>query len=281
MATNPRHILRNLVVSLDGQVLGTGASNISAAISRTKVPREEYEQPGKFNDKGDWVGGAKLEDSWGLDNEKKLLALLADTAELSDVLFLLRSNTQASPMDVPGGPALFFVCQTVEVPASSTVKGALKKLTAAFEPADGRQPNFGRTLYTSRAKTPAPLTAAGGVVVSDPINLGVLAAGLEIAFSCHCHSVTGTAVVTVLVELLHDVDHTFSTPLVAATLALFTNETPPTGGHLLAPKAQTLVLDGDVTPLPGEGWWAIRATVVDAGADGKAEITAAANLLAK
>lgn len=279
-----RDILRNRMISIDGQIIGTGASNFTFGLSRDRIEREEFEAPGKFADKGDWKAPVKLAESWGTENEAKLLAQLADTAESSSVLFLLRSNTQASPMAAPGDRALFGNYVTVDAPQAAT-KNQLKKLTASFELADGQAPNRGQVLFTSRAVTPAPLTEAGGasgVYISTPVNLGALVAGKLLAITVHCHSFIGTGVATLLVEVLHDAASGFTTPIVAATgWALFTNESPPSGGHLLAPRAQTFVFDGDLTPLAGETWWAVRLTVVDSLSDGKVEVTAAANLLSK
>jgi len=283
---SPREINGGQVISIDGQIIGTGAANFTFALSRDRIEREEYEQPGKLADKGDYKAPVKLIDSWGTANEAKILAQLADTAESSSVLFLIRSSAKLSPMALPGDPALWGKYVTVDAPQTAT-KNALKKLSASFDVADGEAPNLGKVLFTSRAATPAPLTESGGtagVYVSTPVNLGALVAGKRLVLTVHCHSFTGTGVATLQVELLHDAagGAGFTTPIVAATgFVLFTNEDPPTGGHLLAPRAQDVVLDGDVTPLPGETWWAVRLTVVDSLSDGQVEVSAAANLLSK
>jgi len=282
----PRKINGGQVISIDGQIIGTGAANFTYGLSRDRIEREEYEQPGKLADKGDWKAPVKLTDSWGTQNEAKLLAQLADSSESSSVLFLIDSNSKLSPMALPGDPALWGNYITADAPQTAT-KNALKKLSASFELADGQAPNLGKTLFTSRAATPAPLTHAGGtggVYVSTPVNLGALVAGKLLAITVHCHSITGTGVVTLQVEVLHDAagGAGFTTPIVSATgWVLWTNENPPSGGRLLAPKAQSIVLDGDATPLAGETWWAVRLTVLDSLSDGKVEATAAANLLSK
>jgi hypothetical protein len=280
-APQPRQILRNLIFSLDGQLMSTAFNQFDVQLSRERLQRSCLFDVGKFTDKGDWEASVKMTDGYGTESEAKLIAGLSQDEEESDFLLLLRSNTKASPMDTPGNPALFMVCQTFAAPQKAD-RGQIKKISGEFEPGDGRQPNVGVTLYTSLRKIPAPLTEAGGVVTSLPQEIGELEAGWELALSVHCHSITGTGIVSVLVELLSDVDDTFPSPTVQVSLPLnFTNQTPAPVGTVLAPKAQTLVLDGDTDPVPSELAWAIRITVTDSDVDGEVEISAAAALIQK
>ena len=279
----PRQILRNLMFSLDGQLMSTGFSNFDANIGREPLPRQCYEEIGKFNDKGDWTANVKLIEGYGLESEAKIMQQLADDEEESDFLLALRSDTRNSPMDIPGNPALFMVCITTAAPQKAE-SGKHKRISGEFDPADGRQPNLGVMLFTSRAKVPDPLLETDSPVTSDPQELGELVEGFELAVTVHCHSITGTGDVTAEVEVLSDVDDTFPTPTVQYTFPLiFTNTDPAPGGSVLAPKAQTVVLDGDVAPLPGETAWAIRITITDSdvGGSGKVELSAAANLIPK
>jgi hypothetical protein len=277
----PRQILRNLMASVDGLLVFQGFNQFEVTLSREALEHQCLEEIGKFVDKGDWSSSAKLTEGYGIELERAFFERLAADEEESDLLLLLRSDTRLSPMAVAGDPALFFVTRTTEVPTKGD-QGQIKRLSATFEPSDGRQPNLGVVLYTSRAKVPAPLTAADSPVVSVPVELGELVEGFELALTVHCHRITGTGDVTVEVEILSDVDDTFATATVQAAFALlFTNESPAPGGSVLAPKAQTMVLDGDVDTIPGEPAWAVQITIVDSDTDGEVEITVAANLIPK
>ena len=282
MAANPRQILRNLMFSLDGQLLSTGTNNFDVTLSREKLPYAAFDSRGTFNAKGSYIAGMRLVDSFGTASDAKLLEALAEDDDLVDFLLLLRSNTRNSPMDTPGNPALFMAGHVFEVPTTRAEEGQIKRIGATFEPSDGRAPHLGQTLYTSRAATAAPMTE--GVVITDPVNLGSLVEGYELAVTVHCHSITGTGIVAVQVELLSDALVGFGSPISRHTFDLeFTNEDPVPVGGVAAPKAQTIVLDGDTLTISGEPWWALRITITDdsAGTDGEVELTGAAALVAK
>ncbi len=276
-----RQILRNLMASVDGLLVFQGFNNFDVTVSREALEHMCLEDSGKFIDKGDWRTSAKLTEGYGNANEIKFLEQLAGDEEESDFLLLLRSDTRLSPMAIAGDPALWFLTRTLEVSTTGT-QGQIKRINATFEPSDGRQPNIGVVLYTSRARVAAPLTAADSPVVSVPWELGELVEGFELAISVHCHSITGTGDVTVEVEMLTDVDDTFATATSQGAFPLlFTNEDPAPGGSLLAPRAQTMVIDGDTDGAPGETFWAAQITIVDGDTDGEVELTVVANLIPK
>lgn len=282
MAGEP-YIVRNLFFSLDGFIMSTSFNNFEVPLSRESLPLGALETIGNSSAKGDYISSARLIEGYGTETAARLLAHLADEQEATSLLVPLRSDTRNSPMDTPGNPAFFMICKTLEVP-HKIEQGKVKRISGTFENSDGRQPNLGVMLITSRAKVPNPLTEADSPVTSVAIEVGALVAGFELAGTVHCHGITGSGIVTVLVEVLSDVDDTFATPVVQHTLPLlFTNEDPAPGGAVLAPKAQDFVLDGDVSPVPGELAWGVRFTIVDAdaGNNGAVEISAAINLVAK
>lgn len=277
------YIFRNMMISLDGFIMSTTFNNFELTLNRESLPLDALETIGKKSAKGDYISGARLIEGWGTETEQRLMAHLADEVEATSLLVPLRSDTRNSPMDVPGNPAFFAIVKTSEVP-HHVEQGKVKRVSGTFMPSDGRQPNLGVMLITSRAKTPDPLTEADSPVTSTAIEVGEVIAGFELAGTVHCHSITGVGIVTVLVEVLSDVDDTFASPLVRLTLPLlFTNEDPAPSGRVLAPKAQDFVIDGDLTPFPSELAWGVRFTIVDgdAGNSGKVEISAAINLVPK
>lgn len=273
-----RDILRNLAFSLDGHPISTNASKFTVKMGRERLPWRSYEESAQQSDKGDWTASVELE-GYGIDAEAKLLQLLADDEEDStSFLLLLESDTRLSPHAAPGSAALFMTCRTFDV-AMTGDAGKIKSFTSSHENSDGSRPyNAAQTIYTNRAKVPAPLGA--GVVTPDEVTLGELEAGTEAAFTFHCTKISGTGTVTVLGEVLSDTPG-FATPIVRATFELFTNEDPPTGTDVLGPKSQTVVLDGDVAAFPGETEWTIRFTVTDTDTDGQVEIMAAGAVVPK
>lgn len=273
-----RDILRNLAFSLDGHPISTGASKFSVKMGRERLPWRCYEDPAQQSDKGDWTATIEME-GYGTDSEAKLLQLLADDEETgASFLLLLESNTKLSPHAAVGSAALFMSSRTFDLSLPAEA-GQIKRWTSAHENSDGSRPyNTARTLYTNRAKVPAPLGA--GVVTPDEVSLGELEAGMEAAFTVHCTKISGTGTVTLLCEVLSDTSG-FGSPTVRATFELFTNEDPPTGTDVLGPAAQTIVLDGDVAAFPGETEWTIRFTVTDTDTDGQVEIMAAGAVVPK
>jgi len=277
------YIFRNLMISLDGLLVSQTFNAFELGLTRDSLPLGTLETIGNKSAKGDYASSARLIEGWGTETEQRFMAHLADEEEETSLLVPLRSDTRASPMDVAGNPAFFIICKTTEVP-HKTEQGQVKRVSGTFTSADGRQPNLGVMLFTSRAKISDPLTEADSPVTSDAVEVGELVEGFELTGTVHCHSITGTGIVTVEVEILSDVDDTFATPTVQHTLSLlFTNEDPAPPGAVLAPKAQDFVLDGDATPVPGELAWGVRFTITDddAGGSGKVEISAAINLLPK
>lgn len=269
-------VFRNLAFSLDGVPISTGSSKFEVKVSREKLPRKNYEDPGTLNEKGDYQATVAL-DGWGTDSEQKVLAGLADADEdNSSFLLLLGSDTRNSPHAAPGSDALAMTVRTFDV-TMSREGGKIATFSANFENSDGHRPYFAKTLYTNRSRVPAPLGA--GVVTPAPVTFPALVAGFEGFFTVHVTKITGTARVTVLAEILSDTPG-FSSPAVAATFPLFVSDTP-TGTDVLGPKSQTIYLDGDVTPIPSETQWTIRFTVTDAGTDGAVEIMAAGLITAK
>lgn len=282
MAGEP-YIFRNLMLSLDGFIVSTSFNNFEVMLSRESLDLANLETIGGKTAKGDYITSAKLIEGYGTETEARLVAHLADEEEETSLLVPLRSDTRNSPMDVAGNPAFFMSCKTFGTP-QKVEQGKVKRISGEFSPSDGRQPNLGVMLITSRAKVPDPLTEADSPVTSNAVEVGELVEGFELAGTVHCHSIIGTGTVTVEVEVLSDVDDTFATPTVQFTLPLlFTNEDPAPAGAVLAPKAQSFVLDGDVITVPGELAWGVRFTIVDddAGNDGEVEISAAINLLPK
>lgn len=276
-------IQRNLMLSLDGFIVSTSFNNFDLMMGRESLDLANIETIGNRTAKGDYTTSAKLVEGYGTETEQRFMAHLADEEEATSLLVPLRSDTRNSPVDIAGNPAFFGIFKTTEVP-HKVEQGKVKRISGTFEPSDGRQPNLGVMLITSRAKVADPLTEADSPVTSDAIEVGELVEGFELAGTVHCHSIVGDDTVTVLVEVLSDVDDTFATASVQFTLPLlFTNEDPAPGGSVLAPKAQSFVLDGDVTPIPGEPAWGVRITIVDddAGGSGKVEISAAINLIPK
>lgn len=282
MANEPQ-ILNHLMFSLDGQILSTGFNSFEVKIGRESLDLANLETIGHRTAKGDWLTSVSLKEGYGSEVEAKLMAQFADESEESSLFLPIRSDTRNSPMDIPGNPAVFFKCKLYGVPHDFS-PGKVKRLGADMNPCDGRQPNIGVVAFTSRAAIPDPLTELDSPVTSTPLEIGELIEGFELTGTVQCHSIVGDDNVTVLVEVLSDVDDTFATPTVQYTLPLlFTNEDPAPVGSILEPRAQDFVLDGDTDPVPGELAWALRITIVDddAGGSGQVEISAALNLLAK
>lgn len=265
-----RDVLRNLSFALDGHPISAGANKFEVKIGRERLPWTCFEEPGRFSDKGDWE--ASVEHSgYGTEAEAKVMERLGrDEEDDTAFLLLLESDTKLSPHAAVGSAALFMTCRTFSVNLPSPA-GKIREWSSSHSNSDGSRPYVGKTIYTNRAKTPAPLGA--GVVTPAPVTFPALVAGYLGVFTVHATKITGTGTVTLLAEVLSDTAG-FTTPLVRHTFPLFTNEDPPTGGNILGPKSQTVVLDGDVTPLPGETQWTIRFTVVDSGVDGQVEIMA-------
>jgi hypothetical protein len=277
------YIFRNVMLSLDGLLVSQTFNSFDLGLTRESLDLGALETIGHKSAKGDYMSSARLIEGWGTETEQRFMSHLADEEEETSFLALLRSDTRASPMDVPGNPAYFAISKTTEVP-HKVEQGKVKRVSGTFMPSDGRQPNLGVTLFTSRARVPDPLTEADSPVTPPALEVGELVEGFELAGTIHCHSITGTGIVTIEVEVLSDVDDTFATPTVQYTIPLlFTNEDPAPGGAVLAPKAQSFVLDGDVTPIPSEPAWGIRVTITDddAGGSGRVELSAAINLLPK
>jgi hypothetical protein len=276
---NARQILRNIVFSLDGQLMSTAFNDFQVTIGRERLPHSNLYHAGKFSDKGDLTASLNLREGYGTASQAKLFYLLNQDDQDADFLYLLRSNTKSSPADAPGNPALIMGGHVISASAP-VVSGQIQRISGEMAP--NGQPYLGFTLYTSLAAVDNPITAADSPVTSLPVELGELQEGYELTLSIHCHSITGTGVVEVTVELLSDVDDTFASPTVQATLPLiFTNEDPAPVGRVLAPKAQTLVINGDTDPVPSEPFWAVRITVNDADIDGEVELSAAAALTQK
>lgn len=272
-----RDILRNLAFSLDGHPISTSASKFTVQMGRERLPWRCYEDSAYSSDKGDWTASVEVE-GYGIEAEAKLLELLAEEEEDStSFLLLLESNTKLSPHAAVGSAALFMQARTFDVnmPAEG---GQIKRWTSSHQNSDGSRPFVGKTIYTNRAKVPAPLGA--GVVTPDEVTLGELEAGTEAAFTVHVTKISGTGDVTVLAEILSDTSG-FGSPTVRGTFEVFTNEDPPTGTDVLGPKSQTIVLDGDVAAFPGETEWTIRFTVTDTDTDGQVEIMAAGAVVSK
>lgn len=276
-------IFRNLMISLDGFIVSTVFNNFELMLGRESLDLAALETIGHKSAKGDFTASAKLIEGWGTETEQRFMEQLANEEEETSLLVPLRSDTRNSPMDVAGNPAFFMIAKTTEVP-HHVERGKVKRVSGTFMPSDGRQPNLGVMLITTRAKVPDPLTEADSPVTSDAVEVGELIEGFELAGTVHCHSIIGDGNVTVLVEVLSDVDDTFATPTVQLTLSLlFTNEDPAPVGAVLAPKAQSFVIDGDTDPVPGELAWGVRFTIVDddVGSSGRVEISAAINLIPK
>jgi hypothetical protein len=278
MPTAPKEILRNLAFYLDGMPVSAGSSKFGVTLSRTKLQWEVMEEPGKRAEKGDFMAAADL-DGVGSAAEASILQGLGDGAEdNSSFLLFLRSDTQASPNDVPGTPALFMGTRTFEVDLKRATN-TIAEYSAKFELSDGERPFIGKTIYTNRGKVPAPLGA--GVVTPAPITLPALTAGMMAAFTVHVPRLFGTARVTVLAEILSDTAG-FLSPAVAAAFPLFVNSAPAGTDILVNPyDSWTVYLDGDVTPIPSETLWTIRFTITDAGTDAAVELAAAGTVINK
>lgn len=275
-----RRVLRNLAFALDGHPISTGANKFEVKIGRERLPWECYEDEGKFCDKGDWLATVAME-GYGIEAEGKLLERLGQDAE-DDTSFLLflESNTSLSPMATPGQAALLMTCRTTDV-SMPAAGGKIKQWLSQHTNSDGSRPFLPKVIYTNRGKIPAPFVGAS-VVTPSPLTLPALGAGMIGIFSVHCTKIGGSAGgnITLLCELLSDTSG-FSSPLVRYTFPLFTSENPPSGGKILGPKSQTVILDGDLTPFPGETQWTIRFTAVDSGTGGQAEVMAAGTITNK
>jgi hypothetical protein len=273
-----RKIHRNLAFYLDGHPISTGASKFEVKAGRERLPWKCYEDEGQFSDKGDWSASVALE-GYGMEAEGKLLERLAEDAEDdTSFLLLLESNTKLTPHAQPGSAALFMMARTfgVDMPAEG---GKIKQFASQHENGDGQRPFFGKTIFTNRGKTPDPLVAPDPLTPS-PITLPALDEGTFGVFTVHCSKISGTGIVNLLCEVLSDTPG-FGSPLVRFTFPLFTNEEPTPAGQVLGPKSQTVVIDGDATPFPGETQWTIRFTATDTDTDGQVEVTAAGVIVPK
>jgi len=286
---NPRDIIRNKVLSLDGHPISLDVYDFTLSFTRTALTHQCLEERGQFIDKGDFDGKASLK-GYGIPAMKKLEALLALDLEGSTLLYLPRADTRNSPFAVPGDPAIFFE-PNVEGVDEPTVKNKIVEFTAPLNLASGQEPCLnGQVIYCNRSKVPAPIGA--GVVTPDPVTLGELLAHDDAAiprvnatmarFTVHVSKMTGTGRITVKAEVLSDTTG-FGSPVVRYTFPLFVSSAP-TGTDVplvSGSRSQTVTLDGDVLSLPAETQWTIKLTVTDSDTDAAVEIIAAGEIYPK
>lgn len=252
-----KDILRDRVFSLGGFRISQGSNKVSLTPSRVEVDAEMFETIGYASEKGSNTLGFSIDGALSEAEAALITQLKDDSTKVPFIIYptstaaALQAGATPAPVVAQGDPAIFLDCVVTEV-TIGVAKNALRSFTAKLR-SGGSYLYPGVVMYTNVGDA-----ALAADFVTVPINLGALVAGKNLGCAVSVidpPGVLGTTP-TAIVTLKHDTTSGFSSPVAAATFGTFTD----------VPTGQLISLDGDVTPLPGEIYWALDINLSGAGA---------------